>query len=66
MLDSVLLSHNCAIVNAALRAATDFMNLPSVTWLVGSYAEQVIDRKKTFPDWAGISELYVSQYPSSG
>lgn len=55
--ESVLLSHNCAIMNAALKAATKFMNLPSVTWLVGSYAEQVIDRKKSFPDWAGISEL---------
>lgn len=55
--ESVLLSHNCAIVNAALMAATKFMNIPSVTWLVGSYAEQVIDREKSFPDWAGISEL---------
>lgn len=44
-------------MNAALRAATKFMNIPSVTWLVGSYAEQVIDTKKPFPDWAGISEL---------
>lgn len=55
--ESVLLSHNSIIVNAALMAATNFMNLPSVTWLVGSYAEQVIDRGKSFPDWAGISGL---------
>lgn len=55
--ESVLLSHNCVIVNAALMAATKFMNIPSVTWLVGSYAEQVTDRGKSFPDWAGISGL---------
>ena len=55
--ESVLISHNSIIVNAALMAATNFMNLPSVTWLVGSYAEQVIDRGKFFPDWAGISGL---------
>lgn len=42
--DFVLLNHYCAIVNAALRAATDFMNLPSVTWLVGSYVQRTIGR----------------------
>lgn len=55
--DLVLLSHNCIIVNAALRAATSHMNLPTATWLVGSYAEQVVDRKITFPDWAGFSDI---------
>jgi len=52
----VLMSHNCIIVNAALKAATEFMGLPPVTWLVGSYAEQIANHEKTFPDWAGISE----------
>lgn len=33
------------------------MNIPSLMWLVGSYAGQVVDRMKSFPDLAGISEL---------
>jgi len=43
-------------VNTALNAATELMGLPSITWLVGSYAEQIANHEKTFPDWAGISE----------
>ncbi|KAK8900796.1 hypothetical protein QC760_010560 [Botrytis cinerea] len=32
------------------------MGLLTAIWLVGSYAEQVKDRPKSYPDWAGICE----------
>lgn len=54
--ESVLLSYNYIIVNAALRAACEYLQLPQITWLVGTYARPASDRKKIYPDWAGIAE----------
>lgn len=40
--ESVLVGHNCIIVNAALKAATKYLAILPVTWLVGSYAPLMV------------------------
>lgn len=52
--ESVLLGYNCIIVNAALTAACKYLQLPQITWLVGSYARITTDKAPVYPDWAGI------------
>ena len=52
--DALLIGYNSVIVNAALHAAANYFGIPKVTWLVGSYAQQVVDRQVFYPDWAGI------------
>ena len=42
------------IVNAALAVGANYFGIPAVTWLVGSYAQQVVDRDVFYPDWAGV------------
>ncbi|KAA8565415.1 hypothetical protein EYC84_011119 [Monilinia fructicola] len=46
--------YNCIIVNAALTAACKYLQLPQITWLVGSYARITTDKAPVYPDWAGI------------
>jgi len=52
--ESVLLGYNCIIVNAALKATCEYLRLPQITWLVGSYARAATDKGRIYPDWAGI------------
>jgi hypothetical protein len=52
--ESVLLGYNCIIVNAALKAACEYLRLPQITWLVGSYARAATNDGRRYLDWAGI------------